>query len=847
MASLACGHAADLDEARKLYQVGHYLPCAERCAQRPADAYPGEEWNLLHARALLAIGHYEQSESVISNALVRFDNSLRLRLLGVDTAHHSGRTPLAQTRLREIGELASSRLWAYREGPDLITLGRVALRQGADPKTVLERLYQPARQADPTLRDAWHASGELALEKHDFALAAKTYTDALKQFPNDPDFLYGLARAYQPSAPAQTGELLETALEHNENHLPSLLLIADHAIDAEEYRQAEKTLARALKINPWHPEAWAYRAVLAHLQHDPAAETHARHQALHFWKTNPRVDHLIGRKLSQNYRFAEGAACQRQALAFDPAFLPARRQLAEDLLRLGEESEGWKLIEDVHQRDGYDVTAYNLVTLRGTLQKFQTVTNHHFVVRMSAAEAALYGDRALALLERARQQLTARYGVELASPTFIEIYPEQKDFAVRTFGLPGNPGFLGVCFGRVVTANSPASQAGRHANWEAVLWHEFCHVVTLQLTRNKMPRWLSEGISVYEELQANPAWGQTMNPRYREMILDGDLKPVGDLSSAFLTPKNGEYLQFAYYQSALVVEFLVERYGFDQLKAILRDLGQGGDINEILARHTAPLSELETGFAAFAQAKAKALAPGLDWSRPDAGRRALNRFRPEGVPPLPPSPPPNAEPAPSQDRNYWKLLDQATRLVADRQWAEAKAPLQTLLDLYPNQPGSDNAYALLAAVHRGLDETPQERAALEKWAASDADALDAYLRLLDLALADRDWPAADQNAERALAVNPLLPQPYRALGRTGEELGDLPKATAAYRKLLLLDPADPADVHFRLARLLHRQRHPDAKRHVLLALEEAPRFRDAHRLLLELTPPHPAPGQTPPP
>ena len=57
------------------------------------------------------------------------------------------------------------------------------------------------------------------------------------------------------------------------------------------------------------------------------------------------------------------------------------------------------------------------------------------------------------------------------------------------------------------------------------------HVVTLELTHNKMPRWLSEGISVYEELQENPTWGQRMTPRYRQMILDGELTPVGELSS----------------------------------------------------------------------------------------------------------------------------------------------------------------------------------------------------------------------------------------------------------------------------------------------------------------------------
>src|SRR3989475_1700915 len=185
--------------------------------------------------------------------------------------------------------------------------------------------------------------------------------------------------------------------------------------------------------------------------------------------------------------------------------------------------------------------------------KFQTITNRDFILRMRPLEAALYGERALALLSRARTNLCRKYGVELSQPTIVEIFPEQKDFAVRTFGMPDNPGFLGGCFGSVITANSPASQAAHPANWQAVLWHEFCHVITLQLTRNKMPRWLSEGISVYEELQKDPAWGQRMTPRYREMILGKDFVPLGDLSAAFLAPKTEMHLQFAYYESALAV------------------------------------------------------------------------------------------------------------------------------------------------------------------------------------------------------------------------------------------------------------------------------------------------------
>jgi tetratricopeptide (TPR) repeat protein len=97
-----------------------------------------------------------------------------------------------------------------------------------------------------------------------------------------------------------------------------------------------------------------------------------------------------------------------------------------------------------------------------------------------------------------------------------------------------------------------------------------------------------------------------------------------------------------------------------------------------------------------------------------------------------------------------------------------------------------------------------------------------------------DWRAVEENANRYLAVNPLVPPPHAYLGRASEALDQPERAAEAYRVLLMLDPPDPAEAHFRLARVLHRTGDPAAKRQVLMALEEAPRFRDAHELLLEL-------------
>jgi hypothetical protein len=60
----------------------------------------------------------------------------------------------------------------------------------------------------------------------------------------------------------------------------------------------------------------------------------------------------------------------------------------------------------------------------------------------------------------------------------------------------------------------------------------------------------------------------------------------------------------------------------------------------------------------------------------------------------------------------------------------------------------------------------------------------------------------------------------------------------------LLDDSDPALLHYQLASLLRQAGKPrEALREVLKSLEEAPRFRDAHQLLLELVEPASPPAE----
>lgn len=808
-----------LERAQQRFLGGDYAECVELARNGLKEqGTRSEEWPLLLSKCLLTLGQYGEAQNVISNALRLNPGSLRMHLLAREVYQQNGQTEQARRILSNIADLVRNRSWAYRDSAGRVALGQAALLLGLDPRVILDNILNPIKKADPTYRETYLVIGHLALEKYDSDLAAKTFQEGLDRFADDPEMLYGLAKSYSTGDRVPMVNYLEQVLTRNARHVPSLLLLSDHLIDGEDYAQADEQLDKVLAVNPQQPEAWAYRAVLAHLRNQPQEEQKARETALSRWRTNPKVDYLIGLKLSQKYRFAEGSRYQRLALRSDSDYLPAKNQLAQDLLRLGEEEEGWALAEQVHKQDGYDVAAYNLVTLHDTISKFRVLTNADFRVRMAPNEATIYGKRVMELLDRAKRTLSNRYRVELTNRTVVEIYPEQKDFAVRTFGMPGGEGFLGVCFGSVITANSPASSAARFINWQSVLWHEFCHVVTLSLTHNKMPRWLSEGISVFEERQANPAWGEQLNPRYRDMIKKGELTPIGNLSAAFLAPKTPLHLQFAYYQSSLVVEFLVDHFGLDALRKVLVALDDGKPINQAIEENTAPLKQIEKDFAEFALRRAEQMAPGLDWSQPEPkdlarGEDAWMERHPKSL---------------------WTLTRRAKKLIAAKQFAEAKTPLETLLELYPQSTGPDNAYLLLAEVYRGLGDTAQERAILSKLARIDAAAAPAYLRLMDLDLEAKDWKAAQRNAQRFLAVNPLTPQPYRCLARASEETGQDAEAIEAYDTLLLLDPPDPADVHYRVARLLHRAGDPRAKRHVLQALEEAPRFRDALRLLLEI-------------
>ncbi len=819
----------NLPKVREIFSVGRYDIVLQVCDYALRRGQPSWEWRVLRLESLANMGRYEEAAEEATKTAELFRKELGAQLRIHEFFRATGRKEGAAATLSDINAAASAVPTRERTTMDLVHLAEAALILGADPGKVLEQYLGPARAAKPKGQDippglveAHLVSGKLALAKEDLKKAGEEYGQAFQYAPENPDVLFGMARAFLPSDRKIGMGYLEKTLEQAPFHAGALLLQTEQAINFEKFEAAAEYLSRVETVNPRHPEAHAFRAILAELErNDMAAFAKERENALSVWQENPEIDYLIGRVLSRKYRYQEGADSQKRALAFDPDFLPAKLQLALDYLRLGKVEAAWPLAREVAEADQYNVLAYNLAILEKEIASFASVKTDDFIIRLPAEEAEIYGDRVVELLTEAKEVLGAKYGLVMEEPTLVEFYPNQQDFAIRSFGSLGGEGLLGVCFGSVVTMNSPGSATAGKSNWEATLWHEYCHVITLTATKNKMPRWLSEGISVYEEKQRHPNWGQEMSPDYRRMILEEDsLTPIRDMSQAFFQPESGKHLMFAYYQSMLVVEHIVKNFGLDSLRAILADLAAGVLINDAIAKHTKPLDELEKEFALSTLKMAEAYGSKVDWKSPEElnlrSLPAVTAFV-------------QANPANFEARQILTNL-----LLDQEQWDAAIKSADALLALLPDYAGEGNGYTVKALAYRGKKDPAGEAAVLEELSSRSAEAFSAYTRLIDVNFEERNWDGVITNAKRGLAINPFNQRIHYCSGCAHEAKAEAGLAVKSFENALLLDPVNPSELRFRLARLLKTEDEKKARRYVLDSLADSPRYREAHGLLLEM-------------
>ena len=816
-ASLKC---SEIDDVKNLYRTGDYEACIELAAEQVDKGVWNELWPRMLIESFLTTGDYSAALLSYEKALTRFPDSIRMRLLGVRVYKMNNSLAKANDQIAYLDTMLRRSAWRFTNRSDIVPVGDFFLARGEDPKEVLKDCYdQGVKYGAPAeVVEAHLATARMAIEKNDDKVASQALSKAVKIDETDPEIFYILGKSWNATEPAKASAYFAESLKINPKFIPSLIYRAEARMSAEDFETAESVLAEVEKVNPKLPKLWALRAAIAHLQGRYEAEGRARTKALLPWALNPEVDYTIGKQLSMHYRFSESVEYQRRALVADEEYTPAKTQLAQDLLRLGETSTGWAVVDDVRKKDPYEVTIYNLKQLKAELEKFATLEAPGFVIRMDAREAKIYGQDVVKLLSEAREVLTKKYSVQLEEPIYVEIFPKQKEFAIRTFGLPGGEGFLGVCFGRLITANSPAA-LNVDSNWKSVLWHEYCHVVTLQKTKNKMPRWLSEGISVYEERQRDSTWGQSMDPMYREMILGTGFVPVSQLSGAFLQPKTPLHLQFAYYESSMVVEYWIEKYGIAVMRRLLEDLAIGMPASEALKRAPGSLELLDKEFRDYAMALAAKYGEGVNFERADPKDKVeVEAWLAE------------------HPDSYWGLRNKCQVLISAKKWDEALVIGEKLRAMLPDESSNEGVYAILASIHRGKENYDKERSALVELAERSSDCREALLRLIEIDEKRGDWSSLEKWCEQMQAINPIRSDLQQLRALTYEKLGNAAKAAEALSACLELQPTDPANIHYRLAVSLQSLGRTElAKRQVLMALEESPRYRAALELLVKIS------------
>ena len=264
---------------------------------------------------------------------------------------------------------------------------------------------------------------------------------------------------------------------------------------------------------------------------------------------------MAGEHAARNYRFDEAAELTRRAIMVDRESPRAWAELGMHLLRTGDEPGARRSLEAAFKADPFDVVTYNLLSLLDTLDKFETITDGAIVMRLDRAEAPVLREYAVPLAKHALETLSKRYEFKPRGAILIEIFPKHDDFAVRNVGLPGMIGALGACFGRVVTMDSPKARPPGTFNWGATLWHEMAHVITLQMSNNRLPRWLSEGASMYEERRGRPEWGRETELQYAQALNENKLLKIEVINEGSSDP---ELIGLTYYQASHIVEHQME-------------------------------------------------------------------------------------------------------------------------------------------------------------------------------------------------------------------------------------------------------------------------------------------------
>ncbi|MDX1513029.1 MAG: tetratricopeptide repeat protein [Gammaproteobacteria bacterium] len=800
-------------DARSLLEAGRFAD-AEAAARAMTMASPDapEAWQIL-AEALAAVGRMEEA----LEAYRRIPQGANGPRLDVQMA-------MARIeRLYGLGDRWEERmnrvLAGYRARRD--TLPAAEIRAAGDAAWQLARedparyadalqIYEHAIRRDPDDPSSHVAIGDLLLDRYNNEEALEAYRTALEKNKDFVPALLGVARSQHFDHSDGALDTVRHVLKKQPNHTGAILLLARLNLELEDYEEAETLIDRALSVNPRFPAALSLAAAIAFLRGDDVAfdvhNARLREQApgytTHF--------ETLAEVAAQNRLYERAEEFALRAIVLNPNAWRGHALLGINRLRLGKMHAGRESLETAFRGDPFDPRTKNALELLDLLDGYAKFRSARFVLTAHPREMEVLAPRVIEIAEQAYDYFSGVYGYQPSTPMRIEFYRRHEDFSVRITGLVGVD-ILGVSFGPVVALDSPSAGVFGPVNFGATLWHELAHSFHMGLTESRVPRWFSEGLAVFEERRARPGWGFDVSPGFLTAFLQGRLAPASKLNQAFLRPSYPEQIVHGYFQGALLMELIHRDHGFEAILRMLEGYRDGGT-TESLLREVLGLepTALDAAFDAYVRERfghaLTALTPVTD---PEAGVMPRGR--------------------------YVHLLTEGREALQAGDDDRARTALSEAQALFPEHAGPDSAYASLATLYTREGKPELAIDQLERAIAIDADDLDAHRRLAELYTAAGDAGSAAATIDRALLIQPFDATLYQTLAGIRESRGEWRLAAAARAAVVALDPSDPAEARYLLARA-HRRAGDlvAAKREVLGALELAPMYEQALELLLEV-------------
>ena len=814
----------ELDKIRALIRVGDYQTALEL-----NRSLLTENNNTLLINQLGEIefetGKLSYAEKYFEQVIGLADtNSLTAKLNLAKVYRQTGRLQSAETLFNDI--LSAYETQQASRARDLYAIASASRYLGrSDPQLFKQavRIFGEANQKNPSDLDANIALGELLLEKYNNQEALEVFTEVLAKDDSHPQALLGLARSQHFDYSSNAMLTVLKALEINPNLFAARVFLSRLYIELEQFDLAKKEIERALKVNPVSLEALSMLAVVYHLERNPAEFERIEKRVL---ALNPQYAELyttLADLAARNRLYQDAENFSRMAVTLDSKSWQGYGLLGINQLRLGRMQQGRVNLEHSFQGDPYNVWIKNTLQLGDSFKDYVQTEKGQFLVVVHGKENALFDEYIHDLAESAYAHFKTRYQHEPAKPIRIELYPDHADFSVRSVGVAG-VGLLGVCFGPVIAMDSPAARDRGEFNWGSTLWHELAHVFHLSMTDNRVPRWFSEGLSVYEERAARPGWGGDVSPDFLLAYLEGRLLPLSELNNGFVRPSYPEQISHSYFQASLVFEFIEARWGFDVIREILTAFKDSKNNDEVLLSGLKlDAKSLDAAFDTYLKNKYSTALQALSKvEEPEQDEAAtINPVQPVPQTVIP-------------DR-YFQQLEVGSLLVEKGDLVLAETFLRKAQTLFPEYAGGDSSYWLLATIYTKQGKPRQAEQQLEKMIDINAEHYEAHLQLAKLRAENGDFAGAADALERAIYIYPYDMQLHRDLALHQASLGLWDKVARERRALLALDPVDKAEAYFQLAYAYDRAgNRSSAREQILYALEIAPNFYRAQALLLSL-------------